>query len=218
MAQQSEVINPFQVWSEKGSDWYRTYSGKTGEEDYCDCTCTKCFRFFPRPRRHYCTSVPPDGIININGGSPRRLRDLACRMARAANTEGRYDGGIFGPNSWNGSPTSVISEAFFFVMIKDGRPVSYVIYDKLKEGLHIVHHTFTVPYERHKGHMVELLRFSLEQIGETASTILHRAPIKESMLNLWQTKFGVNTKDRSFHRYWERFSKTTDQQEKRNVR
>jgi predicted GNAT family acetyltransferase len=129
-------------------------------------------------------------------------------MAQIANTESLYDFGIFGSHSWDGESSSGISEGFFFIMFKGGKPVSYVIYNKLNEGAHIIHHAFTVPHERRKGYMEGLLRYSLPQIGENEYTVLHRAPMEKEMAHLWRTKFGIDVQKISMLKHWFRFNKS----------
>lgn len=209
-----QVPLPFQlkkpkVWDEKGFQWIEVFAGCSngGRIVFYNSACTKCFREFMKPQRHKCIPNVPDGIYKVTKKSEKWLKNLCVRMAHIANTESLYDFGIFGNHSWNGESASGISEGFFFLMFKNGKPVSYVIYNRLSEGFHIIHHAYTVPYERRKGNMEKLLRYSLPQIGENEFTVLHRAPMKKEMYELWHKKFGVDIQRISTYKYWFRFNK-----------
>jgi len=209
------MMLPFQkeqvkVWSEKGFEWFKVFAGCSdgGKVVFYHSVCTKCFREFMEPQRHRCIPKIPDGIFQVAKKSDKWLKNLCVRMAQIANSESLYDFGIFGHSSWNGELCSGISEGFFFLMFKNERPVSYVIYNKLKEGLHIIHHAYTVPYERRKGYIQTLLRHSLPLIDENEYTVLHRGPIEKVMYELWHNKFGVDIKKISIYKHWFRFDKT----------
>jgi len=198
------------VWSEKGHNWFEIFAGCSdgGRTVFYNSACTECFRDYMHPRRHSCNCSLNDGVHRFDKESPVRLRRLCERMASVANTESLYDGGIFGRASWYSEPSLGISEGFFFLLVKHDKPVSYVIYNRLKEGYYIIHHTYTVPYERRKGHMVELLRHSLVDIGQDEYSIFHRDPIMKEMRELWHSRFGVDPLKFSSYKHWSRFVKS----------
>jgi len=201
---------PVRVWSEKGHDWFEIFVGCSdgGKTVFYNSACAKCFRIYMHPQRHSCSPSLNDGIHRIYKDSPVKLKRLCLRMAVVANTESMYDGGIFGLASWCGQPSLDISEGFFFLLVERDKPVSYVIYNRLKEGYYIIHHTYTVHYERRKGHMVELLRHSMAEIGQDEYSVLHRDPIMKKMRELWHSRFGVDPLNFSTYKHWSRFVKS----------
>jgi predicted GNAT family acetyltransferase len=197
------------VWNEKGHNWFEIFSGCAdgGKTVFYRSACTECFRDYMHPERHRCNCFLSDGFHRIDKKSPIKLKRLCLRMVVVANTECLYDCGIFGNASWYGDPSLDITEGFIFLLVEHEKPKSYVIYNKLKNGSHIIHHTYTVPYERHRGFMVELLRHSLDEIRENEYTILHRDPIAKEMRELWNTRFGVDPQKYSAYKHWSRFVK-----------
>jgi hypothetical protein len=199
-----------EAWKAKGYLWFKSFSGSLGggAEIFFDSTCAKCFYRHSEPRGHPCFKESFDGVIVVSSQSPQRLRSLCERMAHTADSEDLSDFGHFSRSMWGLRPSSHnpygIIGVQFHVLFENGFPVSYVIFDRIAGGKHVVQHMYTVPYKRHRGLMKLLIDKSLAMISENYYSILHRCPFSDDALAFWRG-CGVDLSRQTSDEFWSRF-------------